>query len=934
MQTMDFEEPDGPILQKHYREKTRKSRALEEFFNYVLAATITLLTTGIFIGVFNGTERFLNFRINMFASKVEENRVLMAVLLAIGTSLIVAIVPALFIIIWTPNAIGSGMGDVISFLNGNNSFQEETFTLTTFGRLLGVFGIVCAGLFSGIDGPLARVGCGIAIEMVKVLRKSETLVRLFYGNKPTSKNSKEEHDLTSRISWESMMAVLENTKMRMFATIGASVGIAAAFRAPFGGVMFAVEEATSFFEPSLLIRTLFATMISYIMFPRGEVGPDLEYLSTRSRTLFPKNTDCERSTANEDYFIYILLGIIAATLSMGWNRLMGLAQKFRLKHIITDIYTTNRRRRENNPPLTKKFGVAAVRLLEVAIVCVLTNFVVVLVPLAPGVDQCLPNTMPLDHIDQLISWDCQQSFVNSNDSVYDGCLKTLRSVCLQYDMSTLYLDNLSSFHDKLKARHGALASRDTIWDDFQTGNKTLVMSGFATKQGARKVNRRRTLQISANKAFTVNPSTFGQGIDGNEITADSTPHELHPPFNKSFVYEALLRKNEKEECYYPLRSLFYSTPDRTLRLLLTRGFYNVLSPRSLVIFFIIYMIFVVACYYIALPTDLVVPDLILGSCAGRLFGWLVNKFKAATNTGMIDPGLYALLGLAGFWSGTSRLVIAVSIIALELTGDFESLPALLLVTFTSAWFSSFLESLGWGESLYHSEMTITGTPFLPQEPPHYLRYVSISQIDQKRDGLIWLSVRKSTYGTCAKAVESKHSGFPIVEEVKVKNRDVDVNRVGGGNGGQQGRDSVSDSISRSGTADELTIADSMERYTVKYRPVGFIERARLDEALKLMKKNHLPEESLVDLIAIGNVSPTIVPRYATASKIFKIMRTLGLRHVLLVDDDGWMCGLVSRSDILAWCEEQESRLLVEKNENSRRWILGICVYVIVWVLKH
>lgn len=211
--------------------------------------------------------------------------------------------------------------------------------------------------------------------------------------------------------------------------------------------------------------------------------------------------------------------------------------------------------------------------------------------------------------------------------------------------------------------------------------------------------------------------------------------------------------------------------------------------------------------------------------------------------------------MAGMWSATSRLTLTVIVICLELTGDFDAIPALIVVCFTAAWMSSFL-----GESLYHLEMHQNATPYLPAEPSHHLRTITIRKIMSHHDMVVVTSTARLS--ACAEAVESGHNGFPVCEK--------------------------------------LSVEDSTGRTVVRYRPVGFVYRDLLSETLSslLHKEQYDPTTTRIDMTALMNVSPTIVREDATAAKVFGMIRTMGLRHVMIVDKDGFLVGIVTRNDLL------------------------------------
>ncbi|KAJ3050200.1 hypothetical protein HDU99_008730, partial [Rhizoclosmatium hyalinum] len=170
-------------------------------------------------------------------------------------------------------------------------------------------------------------------------------------------------------------------------------------------------------------------------------------------------------------------------------------------------------------------------------------------------------------------------------------------------------------------------------------------------------------------------------LPNSNVTANDYVFRFNP---ESVGIDEFLMKNEDDHCYYQVRSLFWTSPERQLKMLLLRGVYNIWSFKALLVFLVVYLVMSCLTYYVALPTDLVVPNLIMGAAAGRILGMVLNEIPP----GYVDPGAFALLGMAACWSGTSGLVLTVIAVTLELTGDFSYLPALIIVSFTAAWVSS------------------------------------------------------------------------------------------------------------------------------------------------------------------------------------------------------------------------------------------------------
>ncbi|KAI8808569.1 hypothetical protein BJ742DRAFT_273166 [Cladochytrium replicatum] len=285
--TIDFEEPDGPNLRDHYARQSFSSKFLQGGTEFVLVVFFTVIIAFLWIGLFFATEIVIERRIEYIAELLDDSP-FKAVGIAILISLVCAIIPAILVVYIAPSSNGSGMTSVISFLNGSADMHSHDLIPTVI-RIIGAFGIVASGLYSGIDGPFAHIGASVCIIGITGILQSHFLRRIFFGEarkavyttpsvfqRVTGRSSSRSSDgltysgedkdgeisaedrarLASNFGWNALLDFLKARRVRTFATIGAAVAITAIFRSPLGGVVFALEEATSYFVSTQLMANM------------------------------------------------------------------------------------------------------------------------------------------------------------------------------------------------------------------------------------------------------------------------------------------------------------------------------------------------------------------------------------------------------------------------------------------------------------------------------------------------------------------------------------------------------------------------------------------------------------------------------------------------------------------------------------------------------
>jgi len=141
-----------------------------------------------------------------------------------------------------PSAKGAGMVYVMSILNGVHvprSLDGATLVVKAIGTMFGV----SSGLMIGPEGPMVHIGTAVAA----------------FFTRGRAKGGRGRFDVAPDL-------FASDDERADFLTAGVAAGLAAAFGAPIGGVLFALEEASTYWKESTTRRALFAaTLATFVL---------------------------------------------------------------------------------------------------------------------------------------------------------------------------------------------------------------------------------------------------------------------------------------------------------------------------------------------------------------------------------------------------------------------------------------------------------------------------------------------------------------------------------------------------------------------------------------------------------------------------------------------------------------------------------------------
>ncbi|ELR24670.1 chloride transporter, chloride channel (ClC) subfamily protein [Acanthamoeba castellanii str. Neff] len=296
------------------------------------------------------------------------------------------------------------------------------------------------------------------------------------------------------------------------------------------------------------------------------------------------------------------------------------------------------------------------------------------------------------------------------------------------------------------------------------------------------------------------------------------------------------------------------------------------------LFMICALYFVLTCWTFgaAVPVGILAPCLLIGACYGRMLGQYIQHIwpEAAA-----DESTFSILGAASMLAGTTRLTLSLAVILTEATNNAGyTLPIMLVAMiarlvgylFINGCFNIHIDIaklplLDWW---LPSEMMHLRAKHVMSKPPIYFRQI-------EKVSIVHRVLSKTT-----------HNGFPVVDKkghllgvilrwqlvILLMNK----------------RWYSQSEVQDKGVQDQnLLSVDTFLDYYPRYPDIDQV---------------HLGEDEKKNWLALApymNANPVRVLETCPMRRVFRVFRTMGLRHLIVVDKEGVVVGVITRKDMSA-----------------------------------
>ncbi|KAI9981920.1 hypothetical protein PInf_009703 [Phytophthora infestans] len=361
--------------------------------------------------------------------------------------------------------------------------------------------------------------------------------------------------------------------------------------------------------------------------------------------------------------------------------------------------------------------------------------------------------------------------------------------------------------------------------------------------------------------------------------------------------------------YNDLASLFTVNYATSMKQLLHFTGEASFTPFSLCMFFVVFYIFACWTYGIAVPSGLFVPSLLAGAAYGRICVMIVHYLGFPVGA---QDGMFALIGSACMLGGMARMTISLTVIILECTGVIEWGLPIMVSLMAARWVGN-----SFNEGLYDIHIHLNHLPFLEFDPPYYARFLRVVNIMSSPPKCVPQIAKVGEIYDVLK--NCNHGGFPVI---------IPRSQDGPSSGGKRKSPRFSGIIYRHHLAVLLQRKDFFiekpepfvrtpasdttllynDQYALSYRDMeGSYPRYPSINDIQLDEEER---DLWMDLTPYMNPTPHTVQEQTPVPRAFRLFRSLGLRHLIVLNRRNEVRGVITRKDLtpahLKFCLESLS----------------------------
>lgn len=341
--------------------------------------------------------------------------------------------------------------------------------------------------------------------------------------------------------------------------------------------------------------------------------------------------------------------------------------------------------------------------------------------------------------------------------------------------------------------------------------------------------------------------------------------------------------------YSELASLYLTDSDTAIKQLFhfrEIGDHNDSTFSSSALFLFLVPYICLACITVGgtYPAGSFVPSLLSGAAFGRLIGHLLHKLDSSRGT-FADSGTYALMGAAGITAGITRLTISLTVMVLEGTGDMQYVLPLMLVVMAGR-----LVGNVFTEGLYDIHIKSRNLYYLEEDdainPSVEIHDATVSDIMTTKPICLLQVVRVGEVFDML--CQYKHHCFPVIEG---KDGNVFCGTIM--------RKVICTLIKHKAFGHSSADDKSSKRLSplVNWGTLECIYPRYPDvDGLKISDQDR---EAWLDLRPYIDDAAYTVNEHASILRTYRMFRTLGLRHLCVVNKHNILLGILTREDLVS-----------------------------------